>query len=113
MAKKKAKKKDNHLAWAAKAKKTKQTKTWAHIARLAEAGLAALEEKNVKDVRACLNAVRGVALAADEDRLIDFTTMDGHFPGSLDPQPHFVTTHLDHSDDDIVADDNAFVFLAG
>jgi len=61
------KKKATRLAGAAKAKKTKQTKTWTHIARLAEAGLAALEAKKVNEARACLNAVRGVALTADEE----------------------------------------------
>ena len=46
-------------------------------------------------------------------RPVDLTAVDRHFFGSIDPQSHFVAPHLDHGDDDIVTDDNAFVFLAG
>ena len=46
--------------------KTKQMKTWNHIARLAEAGLTAAEARNLREVEACLNAIRGVAQNADE-----------------------------------------------
>src|SRR5256885_1248836 len=37
--------------------------------------------------------------------------MDGYMPGGLDRQPHLVATDLDDSDDDVVVDDEALVFL--
>ena len=46
------------------------------------------------------------------DRLITLTAMDCHFLGSVDPQPHFVAPYFDYGDDDIVTNDDAFVFLA-
>jgi hypothetical protein len=67
--KKRAKKQDSPSAGAEKRKKTEQMKTWAKIARLADAGLTALDAGKMQDVRACLKAIRGVALTADERKL--------------------------------------------
>ena len=67
--KKRAKKQDSPTAGAEKRKKTEQVKTWAQIARLADAGLTALDAEKMKDVRGYLNAIRGVALTADERKL--------------------------------------------
>ena len=64
-----AKGQNSPSARAEKRKKTEQARTWAQIARLADAGLAALDAGKFKEVRACLDAIRGVALTADERKL--------------------------------------------
>jgi len=56
-------------AVAEKKKRNQQVKTWAQIARLADAGLAALDAGKFKEVRACLDAIRGVSLTADARKL--------------------------------------------
>ena len=54
----------------------------------------------------------GPLLLRPLDRLIDLSAMDGDFLGGFDPQSHLVTPYLDHGDDDVVTDDNAFVLLS-
>jgi len=67
MARKKAQPRESRSAAAKKLNQTKRTKTWANIARLAGEALAALDAGKVKDVRAYLAAIRGVALSADQE----------------------------------------------
>ncbi len=55
-------------AWAEKRKAGTEARTWARIAGLADAALVAIDAGNTKEARSCLNAIRGVALNADEAR---------------------------------------------
>ena len=64
-----AKGQNSPSAGAEKKKKNQQVKTWAQIARLADAGLAALDAGKIQEVRALLTAIRGVGLNADEQNL--------------------------------------------
>ena len=60
---------DNRVSDSGKTAATemKQARTWAHIARLAGEAVAALDAGKVKDSRALLAAIRGVALNADHE----------------------------------------------
>lgn len=48
-------------------KVTKQARTWAQIARLASEALTAIDSGKVKDARAIVTAIRGVAANADRE----------------------------------------------
>src|SRR3954447_1029801 len=54
-------------------------------------------------------AVLGLIL----NRLVDLATVDGHILWGFDAQSHLVTADLDHSDRDVIVDDDALVLLAG
>jgi hypothetical protein len=47
------------------------------------------------------------------DGLIDLSAMDRDFCWSVDPQPDFVSSDIHDRDDNVVADDYAFITLSG
>jgi hypothetical protein len=46
------------------------------------------------------------------DRLVDLTPMDRDLIGSINSEANFVATDSDHRDDNVVSDDDLFVFLS-
>ena len=46
-----------------------------------------------------------------ENRLEDLLTMYGDIPRSLNSNPHLIATHVDHRDNNVVIDDDAFISL--
>ena len=46
------------------------------------------------------------------DRILDFTTMNGYFLRSFDPQAYLVAANFNNNDGNVIIDDNTLVFLA-
>jgi hypothetical protein len=67
--KKTSKKMQPTATGAKKTQKNWQTRTWAQIGKLAAAALETLEAGDTRGARELLKAIRGVALAADQDGL--------------------------------------------
>jgi hypothetical protein len=47
------------------------------------------------------------------NRFVDFLAVNRDFGGGFDAQPNLVATNVDDGDLDVVADENAFIALAG
>jgi hypothetical protein len=46
------------------------------------------------------------------DGFVNFLPMHRNFERCLDTEPHFVATHIDDGDNNVVTDDDAFITLS-
>lgn len=60
-----------------------------------------------------LDAYCRTALMFALNCFVDFLTVHGNFGRGFNPQPDFVAANVDDGDLDVVADENAFIALAG